>query len=120
MSETIKLLNQLECADASAYVLPDQEFASLEVKEDKGKYQSDWYGGYRFVFKYDDQFPNMLHIWVRHRKTIEDAEEIWFEGTEEIYNKNFDRFETYTATEGIHWFWLKEDEVIMITSCFDR
>ncbi len=40
------------------------------------KYEQHDYEGYTFVFKYDDDFPSMLHIWVRHRKTVYDAMEI--------------------------------------------
>ena len=51
------------------------------------RYEHFAYEGYKFVFKYDEDIPNLLHIWVRHLKTVEDAVEIWFEGTEEIWNR---------------------------------
>lgn len=82
------------------------------------KYESYAYKGYKFVFKYDDDFPDMLHIWVRHVKTVEDAVRIWLEGTES-WNKKFQRFETYIDNEGLYWIWLEEDNVIMVISCFD-
>ncbi|MBS1992168.1 MAG: hypothetical protein JSS83_16715 [Cyanobacteria bacterium SZAS LIN-3] len=77
------------------------------------------YEEYRFVFKFDDEFPDLLHIWVRHTKTVEDAIEVWFEGSE-TWNAERERFETKTETTGIYWFWLEENRVIMIISCFDR
>lgn len=84
------------------------------------RYETYEYGGYRFVFKYDDDFPDLLHIWVRHRKTVKRAMEIWFEATKEVRHQKFQRFETYTDTDGIFWIWLDNDRVIMIISCFDR
>jgi hypothetical protein len=62
----------------------------------------------------------MLHIWVRHAKTVEDAVEIWFEGDDEPWDPKFSRFETRTEKQGLYWFWLEIDKVIMVVSCFDR
>ena len=84
------------------------------------KYENYDYDGYRFVFKYDDDFPDMLHIWVRHTKTVADAVEIWFEGTDEPWDAAKKRFATYTEGQGLYWFWLEMDKVIMVVSCFDR
>ncbi|MCA9805096.1 MAG: hypothetical protein KC777_24170 [Cyanobacteria bacterium HKST-UBA02] len=83
------------------------------------KYASYDYEGYRFVFKYDDEFPDMLHIWVRHTKTVEDAIEIWFEAADETWDANHERYQTYSKSQGLYWFWLEENKVIMVVSCFD-
>jgi hypothetical protein len=73
--------------------------------------------GLRFVFKYDDDAPDLLHIYVRHVTTIDDALDTFFEGATE-WNAAHERFETYTATHGMFWFWLEENAAVMIISCF--
>ncbi|MBX9772698.1 MAG: hypothetical protein K2X29_15070, partial [Candidatus Obscuribacterales bacterium] len=78
------------------------------------KYEYYDYESYRFVFKYDDDFSEMLHIWVRHLKTEEDAVRIWLEGAEESWNEKFQRYETYTDEEGLYWIWLQKNKVIMV------
>lgn len=75
--------------------------------------------GYRFVFKFDDENPDMLHIWARHTKTVAEAVEIWFEGTDEPWDPIHRRFATYTESQGLYWIWLEENSVVMIISCFD-
>lgn len=52
--------------------LPQLGYNKLE-DDIVAKYESYEYEGYRFVFKYDEEFPELLHIWVRHLKTVEDA-----------------------------------------------
>ena len=74
---------------------------------------------HQFVFKYDKDHPELLHIWVRHLKTEDDAIYIFFNG-ETVWNKQQDCWETSIEKEGIWWFWLDEaKKVIMIISCFD-
>jgi hypothetical protein len=43
------------------------------------RYEAYEHGNYKFIFKYDEVRTDRLHIWVRHRKTPEDAIRIWFE-----------------------------------------
>ena len=31
-----------------------------------------------------------------------------------------ERFVTYTDRQGLYWFWLETDKIIMVVSCFDR
>lgn len=83
-------------------------------------YRSSDYEGIKFVFKFDDDFPDLLHIWVRHQKTIEVAIRIWCEHDSEEWNLRYQRFESRTKNEGIYWYWLKENKVVMIISCFDE
>lgn len=53
--------------------------------------------------------------------SLEDAIEVWFEGTFEIENEEFERIETYTRSLGIYWFWLDDEQSkVMIVSCFKR
>jgi len=71
-----------------------------------------------FVFKYDRTDPTQLHIYVRHLTEIEDVLETFFEGETE-YNQERDRFETYTATHGLYWYWIDEvNKVVMVITCF--
>lgn len=71
-----------------------------------------------FVFKIEDDQPDMLHIWARHLKTENDAIRIWLEGTD-TWNAENNRFETTLDSEHLYWFWLEEDKVIMVISCFE-
>ena len=82
------------------------------------KYARFDYENYTFVFKFDDDSPDLLHIWARHLKTEADALRIWLEGTDK-WNAKYQRYETYTDSEGVYWIWLKPDKVVMIISCFD-
>ncbi|HEY9680463.1 MAG TPA: hypothetical protein V6C86_02630 [Oculatellaceae cyanobacterium] len=73
--------------------------------------------GIRFVFKMDEVDPDMLHIYARHLTTIDDALDVYFD-SEPSWNEQFERFENYTDTHGLYWFWLDEPKVVMIVSCF--
>ena len=84
------------------------------------RYKNYHYEEYTFVFKYEDEPADMLHIWARHMKTVDDAVEVWFEGTKELWNNECARFETSTDTECVFWTWIDEPgKVVMIISCFD-
>lgn len=74
--------------------------------------------GIRFVFKYDDDAPDLLHIYARHLTTIDDALDTFFDGSGEVWNEERRRFETYSETHGLFWFWLEEEHVVMVISCF--
>lgn len=88
--------------------MPDNKYKRLKVD------------GITFVFKYDQDYPDLLHIFVRHRKEPDDAVFIFFNGTHEWNDKN-NRFETTFENEGLYWFWRNEEEkVIMVISCFDQ
>lgn len=85
------------------------------------KYEVVKYEDFKFFFKYESDPPGMLHIYARGLFEPEDAIEVWFEGTEEVENIEFNRFETYTEQRGIYWYWLNEKEgKIMTISCFQR
>jgi hypothetical protein len=75
--------------------------------------------GLRFVFKYEPDSAEMLHIFARHRKEPIDAITVWIEG-EHAYNENHRRFEATYQGLGIYWFWIKVDAVVMIITCFDE
>lgn len=74
--------------------------------------------GIRFVFKYDDDAPDLLHIYARHLTSIDDALDTFFDGEQEVWNAERSRFETYTRTHGLFWFWLEENRAVMVVSCF--
>jgi hypothetical protein len=76
--------------------------------------------GIRFVFKYDDDAPELLHIFARHLTTIDDALDVFFEGEEEVWNDERHRFETFSSTHGLFWFWIEENRVVMVVTCFRR
>ena len=74
--------------------------------------------GITFVFKLEDNPPDLLHIFARHLTTIDDALDVFFDTTP-IWNPQRDRFENYSSTHGLYWFWINEKEkVVMVISCF--
>ena len=75
-------------------------------------------GGIRFVFRYDYDAPELLHIFARHLTSIDDALDTFFDGTTEVWNERHTRFETYSQTHGLFWFWIEEGRVVMVVSCF--
>jgi hypothetical protein len=73
-----------------------------------------------FVFKYEDDYPELLHIWARHRKTDGDAIYIFFNGMT-TWNQGQDCWETKIGAEVLWWFWIDEDnQIAMVISCFDE
>lgn len=76
--------------------------------------------GITFVFKYEADHPELLHIFVRHLKEPDDAIYIFFNGQTQ-WNGSQDLWETVIDGEFIWWFWIDEKEkVVMIVSCFDE
>lgn len=76
--------------------------------------------GVTFVFKYETDYPDLLHIFARHRKEPDDAIYIFFNG-QTSWNSAQNLNETMLDGEGLWWFWIKEEEkVVMVVSCFDE
>lgn len=76
--------------------------------------------GITFVFKYEDDHPEILHIYARHLKEPDDAMDIFFSG-QTSWNSNQNLWETLLDGEGVWWYWINEDKkVVMIVSCFDE
>jgi hypothetical protein len=73
--------------------------------------------GIRFVFKTEPGHPDMLHIYARHLTEPVDAIEAFFDG-QRVWNQQRNRFETTTDTHTLYWYWLKEEAVVMVVSCF--
>lgn len=74
--------------------------------------------GVTFVFKYEPG-SDVLHIYARRLKEPAEAIKVWFEG-ESVWDDAFDRFEASCEGTGIYWYWINEEqEVVMIVSCFN-
>ena len=77
--------------------------------------------GISFVFKYDADAPDLLHIYARHLTTIDDALDVFFDhSAQQAYNAEHQRYERYSRTHGLYWFWLKPDSVVMVITCFSE
>jgi len=81
------------------------------------KFQVHRSRGIKFLFKFDEVAPDLLHIYARHLTTAQDAIATFFEG-QSTWNEQFARFETNTQTHCLYWFWLKEGKDVMVISCF--
>lgn len=76
--------------------------------------------GITFFFKYEPSQPELLHIYVRHLTTIEEAITVFFE-SEPTFNKQYDRYENSNETHTIYWNWINESEKkIIIITCFKK
>jgi hypothetical protein len=86
------------------------------------KYKLVTLKGCKFFFKFEEDHPDILHIYARGLFEPKDAIEIWFEGYMEIVNAKNNRIETYTNSHGIYWYWLDEPmrTKVFIISCFKR
>lgn len=74
--------------------------------------------GYTFFFKFDPIQPDLLHIFVRHLTTIENAISTFFE-SDPIYNNQYNRYENRTYDYTIYWNWInKTDKKVIIITCF--
>lgn len=77
----------------------------------------DEVSGIRFVFKRDTDDPEVLHIYARHLTTVEEAISTFFAG-QTVFNEQRKRFETFSSTHGLFWFWLKQGTEVMVITCF--
>ena len=75
--------------------------------------------GITFVFKYDDEAPDMLHIYARHLTEPDDALDVFFDReAEQSENTLYRRFERINSTHGLYWFWIEKQSVVMVITCF--
>lgn len=75
------------------------------------RYRSVRAEGFVFLFAYDQDAPELLHIFARHLTTIDDALRVWFDPTvEDEWNERYERFEVTTQTHVLYWKWLTEGE----------
>ncbi len=83
-----------------------------------GKYRRVKEGGITFLFKYDEVDQTLLHIFARHLMEVDDALDLFFD-TDASWNEQFERYENYSETHGLFWFWRDEKaKVVMIITCF--
>ena len=69
-------------------------------------------------FRYDTVDPSILHIYARHLTSIDDALDVFFD-TEPKWNEEYERFENYSVTHGLFWFWKNEErKIVVIITCF--
>lgn len=74
--------------------------------------------GITFLFKFDQVDSTLLHIYARVLTTVDDALDVFFE-TEPTWNEQFKRFENYSETHGLFWFWRDENETeVVVITCF--
>lgn len=82
------------------------------------KYKHVRAAGFTFLFKYDQVDSSLLHIYARHLMTIDDALELFFSQTP-TWNEEYRRFENYSDTQGLYWFWRNESKKeVGIITCF--
>lgn len=75
--------------------------------------------GHTFIFKYDEDAPDILHIYARHLTSISDALEAFFHFTTKTWNNKYSRFEAYNESHGLYWIWKDETKkVVVIITCF--
>lgn len=83
-----------------------------------GSYKAVKEQGYTFVFKYDGDDSEILHIFARHLTTIDDALDVFF-SADPVWKAEYERYESYSPTHGLYWFWHDQDrKVVMVISCF--
>jgi hypothetical protein len=75
-----------------------------------------------FLFAYERDAPDLLHIFARHTTTPEDVFEVWFDAAnKDIRNEERRRFETSNDTHTVYWkFSDLEPEVVFVITCFRR
>ena len=77
-------------------------------------------GGERFRVYYDLEVPEVLHITLRHGTTPEDAIRTFFEGEQQPWDEERQRFETATDKHGLYWTRHPHDGSVIVISCFER
>ncbi len=86
----------------------------MAPKKNKHVYEK----GHHFYFKYEPDFPELLHIFVRHRTTTQESIKTFFGGVT-IWNERFNRNETTWFNYQLYWFWLDQRRrKIMVITCF--
>ena len=77
------------------------------------------YRNHTFLFKYEEDTSNLLHIYVRHLTQPEDAIKAFFLGTT-TWNDHYQRYETVSETHTVYWFWLNEQaKKVLVITCFN-
>lgn len=76
--------------------------------------------GFTFALAYDKEEPDLLHIFVRHLTTVDNALDCFFDSWQaSSRNQAYNRFECSNATHGLFWNWMDEDaKKVLIITCF--
>lgn len=75
-------------------------------------------GEYEYLFAYDKEHTDMLHIYVRHLTTPPMAISAFLYGTP-FWNAQHQRFESRWNSITLSWVWFKnKPNAIRIISCF--
>lgn len=76
--------------------------------------------GITFVFKYEPDYPDILHIFARHLKKPDDAIHVYLSGTPK-WKAEQQLWETRLNDEVVWWFWIDQGKsIVMVVSCFDE
>lgn len=75
--------------------------------------------GLIFGFRPDKANQDILHITARHGTTPEEAIETFLTG-QTVWDEAHLRFETFSETHGLYWFWWERDRRVGVISCFRR
>lgn len=84
------------------------------------RYRAFWSNRIKFLFAYDENCPELFHIYARHLTTPYIAMQTWEEGTREVWNIEYSRYETSSDNYTVYWFWLKANKEVLVISCFKR
>jgi hypothetical protein len=78
--------------------------------------------GISFLFAYDPDAPDLLHIFARHATMPEDVFAVWFDlEQDDFWNEERRRFETSNATHTVYWMWSGvPGSVVRVITCFRR
>ncbi len=75
--------------------------------------------GIVFYLKYDDENPELLHIFVRHLADADDALDVFFDpDRQDTWNPERQRWESRSATHELYWMWLEEGRKVLVITCF--
>lgn len=84
----------------------------------KDIYTIESYNHHIFYFKHEPELPDLLHIYVRHLTSPNDAMQTFFKGTTQ-WNHKRNRFETHTSKHTIYWIWIDiHMRKVLIITCF--
>lgn len=76
--------------------------------------------GVTFFFKYEPPENDLLHIFIRHLITMEEAITVFFD-SETTFNKKHNRYESSNDTHTIYWNWINEiEKKIIVITCFKK
>ncbi len=62
-----------------------------------------------FVFKYDQNDPEILHIYARHMTTPDDAFVLYF-NEDAIWDEERERYGNFSDTHGLYWCWCNKEK----------